>query len=87
MVINETEQSMRSYLCKFEITVDEGPLQKLLAGWHHNFIFLVHKDLIEVTVLNLLPCRPAKKKRKKKETPLFNTSFVEFPNTLILAWS
>lgn len=72
MVNKDIEYALCTYLCKFKITVDEGPLQKLLAGWHQNFIFLVHKDLIKVTVLNLLPCRPAKDKIEDKDTTFLN---------------
>lgn len=48
----------RRYLRKLEIAVDEGPLQELLAGGDPDPVPLVHEDLVEVAVLDLLPCRP-----------------------------
>lgn len=51
-------------LSEFEITVYEGPLYELLAGGHQHFILLIHEDLVEVAVLDLLPCRPVWYSRK-----------------------
>ena len=44
-----------THLCKLEVAVDEGPLEQLLDCGNSHFVLLVHKDLIEVTVLHLLP--------------------------------
>lgn len=54
--VRQTEQRERGHLGKLEVAVDEGPLQELLAGGHAHFVLFVHEDLVEVAVLDLLPC-------------------------------
>lgn len=52
----EAESTSEVHLCELEVAVDEGPLQELLDGGNADLVFLVHEDLVEVTVLDLLSC-------------------------------
>lgn len=56
-VCGDRDVCVCAHLSKLEVTADEGPFQQLLASRDKHFILLIHKDLVEVTVLNFLASR------------------------------